>query len=418
MPIDAVGEPVEQERAEPHSGVPGTVVLQISLIELLTQIARRKRLIGLSVAAGLLTGIVLCFVLPVRYTATTRILTPQQAPPAIALLTSSSAGGAGGLAAFAGQGLSLKNPNDIYVGMLKSRPVADAVIRKFSLVAEYGAKDMTAARRKLAMRTSVESEKDGMIAIAVTDSDRNRAAEMANAYTDELGSLTSRIAVTEASRRRLFYEGQLKIAGAALVEAEARLQQVQQKKGVVQPDAQAAALVEALALLHAQIAAKQVELHALETYSTERNPDVELTRQELSSLREQAANMEQRGRAPGFRDFTLGDLPAAGMDFLRAEHDAQYRRAIYDLLMKQYDAARLDEAKEAAVIQVVERAIPPDRKSSPRRILIMLVALAGGLFGGCCLALLSWWGELVRSDPSREEQLRKLSEALFGGPQF
>ena len=168
--------------------------------------------------------------------------------------------GAGSLAAVAGGGLGLKNPNDIYVGLLNSRPVADAIIQQFDLANVYHAKDMTAARKRLASYTEVVSEKNGFIAVSVTDKDKRRVAEMANAYTDELRILTKTLAVTEASQRRLFYEDQLKQAKEALFRAEVSFQQVQQSKGLVQLDAQAKAMIESLAVLRAQVAAREVEV--------------------------------------------------------------------------------------------------------------------------------------------------------------
>ena len=220
---------------------------------------------------------------------------------------------------------------------------------------------MTAARKGLAHFTKVVSEKNGFIAVSVTDKDRLRVAAMANAYPEELRILTKTLAVTEASQRRLFYEDQLKQAKDALLAAELDFQQVQQSKGLVQLDAQAKAMIESLALLHAQVAAREVEVQALRSYSTEHNPELELAESELSSLRAEAARLEQRNRPTGFAGLGLGDVPAAGMEYLRAEHEVKYRQAIFDLLLKQYDAAKLDEAKDAAIIQVVEPAIEPEQ---------------------------------------------------------
>jgi uncharacterized protein involved in exopolysaccharide biosynthesis len=395
----------------------GTAVFHVSLIDVATQLAWRKWLIVKATIASVIAGGLLCLVLPVRYTATTKILTPQQTASAASLLMNQFAGaGSSSLAAMAGQGLGLglKNPNDIYVGMLKSRPVADALIQEFSLATLYRVKDMTAARKKLASRTEVVSEKDGFIVISVTDGDKKRAAELANGYTRELHVLTKSLAVTEASQRRLFYEDQLNDAKASLVRAEAAFQQVQQKKGLVQPDAQAKAVVEGLAALRAQVAAKQVELEALKSFSTERNPAVQIAEREMSSLEGEAARMEERSRASGFGDLTLHDVPGAGMEYLRAAHEVQYRQAIFDLLMKQYDAARLDEAKEAAVIQVMEPAIEPDRKSSPRYALTLLLFAAAGIFIGCLLALCSCWKELLNSDPYLAQQMEELKCAVRG----
>ena len=387
---------------------------EVSLIDILTQLAYRKWLIAKVTGIAMLAGLILALVLPVRYTATTKIMPPQQTQSTASMLMMSqlTAAGGGGLAALAGAGLGLKNPDDIYIGMLKSRPVADAIIEKFDLMQVYHAKDMTAARKKLAGYTEILSEKEGFISISVTDKDKKRAADMANAYTEQLRIFTQSLAVTEASQRRLFYEEQLKQAKDALVAAELGFQRVQQQKGLVQLDAQAKAMIESLAALRAEIAAKQVEVEALRSYATEQNPDLQLAEKELASLQAEEARLEQRSPSSGIAGLGLGNVPIAGMEYLRAAHEVAYRQALYDMLMKQYDAARMDEAKEAAIIQVVESAIPPDHKSSPKRALIFALSILLGFFTGCILALFQWWKELVQLDPIAAKQLDELSEAL------
>ena len=388
---------------------------EISLLDVLTQLAYRKWLIAKVTAIAMLVGITTCLVLPTRYTATTTLMPPQQTQSTASMMMNQLANiGAGSLAAVAGAGLGLKNPNDIYVGLLNSRPIADAIIHQFGLAKVYRAKDMTAARKGLAHFTKVVSEKNGFIAVSVTDKDRLRVAAMANAYPEELRILTKTLAVTEASQRRLFYEDQLKQAKDALLAAELDFQQVQQSKGLVQLDAQAKAMIESLALLHAQVAAREVEVQALRSYSTEHNPELELAESELSSLRAEAARLEQRNRPTGFAGLGLGDVPAAGMEYLRAEHEVKYRQAIFDLLLKQYDAAKLDEAKDAAIIQVVEPAIEPDRISSPKPAVMISLFTLGGAFTGCLLALLWWWKEVLQSDPGMAQQLRHLKCVLIG----
>ena len=386
---------------------------EVSLIDLLTQLAYRKWLIAKVTGIAVLAGVVLALVQPVRYTATAKIMPPQQTQSSASMMIGqlTSAGG-GSLAALAGGGLGLKNPNDIYVGLLTSRPIADAIIQKFSLAKEYHAKDMTAARKKLAGYTEVTSEKNGFITVSVTDKDKKRVAEMANAYTDQLRILTKSLAVTEASQRRLFYEEQLKQAKEALVAAELSFQQVQQQKGLVQLDAQAKAMIESLAALRAQVAAKQVEVQALRSYSTEQNPDVQLAERELTSLQAEEARLEQSNHSPGIAGLGLGNVPAAGLEYLRAAHELQYQQALFDMLMKQYDAAKLDESKDAAIIQVVEPAIEPDHKSPQRRALIVLLFTIVGFFAGCILALFLWWKELVQSDPATAGRIQEFRYAL------
>jgi uncharacterized protein involved in exopolysaccharide biosynthesis len=389
---------------------------EVSLIDVLTQLAYRKWLIAKITGIALLAGVVLSLVLPVRYTATTRIMSPQQTQSTASMLMMNQLTGTGGgsLAALAGGGLGLKNPNDIYVGLLTSRPIADAIIQKFSLAAIYHSNDMTAARKELAGNTVVTSGKNGFISVSVTDKDKKRVAEMANAYTDQLRVLTQTLAVTEASQRRLFYEEQLKQAKEALVAAELAFQQVQQQNGLVQLDAQAKAMIESLSVLRAQVAAKQVEVQALRSYSTEQNPDVQLAEKELASLQAEESRLERSNHSPGIAGLGLGNVPAAGLEYLRASHELQYQQALFDMLMKQYDAAKLDESKDAAIIQVVEPAIEPDRKSSPKRAIILVLSLFVGLFAGCILALFLWWKELVQTDPVAVRRFQELGYALSG----
>ena len=408
----SIEEPAEAVDDAALSVAPGDSY-EVTLIDLLTQLAYRKWLIAKGTGIAVLAGVILSLVLPVRYTATTKIMPPQQTQSTASMLMMNQLSGAGGgsLAALAGGGL-LKNPNDIYVGLLNSRPVADAIIQKFSLAKEYHAKEMTEARKKLADFTVVTSEKNGFIAVSVTDKDRKRVAEIANAYTDQLRILTKTLAVTEASQRRVFYEEQLKQAKDALVSAELAFQRVQQQKGLVQLDAQAKAMIEGLAVLRAQVAAKQVEVQALRSYSTEQNPDVQLAERELTSLQAEEARLEQSNHSPGLAGLGLGNVPAAGLEYLRAAHELQYQQALFDMLMKQYDAAKLDESKDAAIIQVVEPAIEPDHKSPQRRALIVLLFTIVGFFAGCLLAVFRWWKNIVQSDPDTAKQLYKLKQAF------
>ena len=386
---------------------------EVSLIDVLTQLAYRKWLIAKVTGVAVLAGVVLALVQPVLYTATTKIMPPQQTESAASMMIGqlTSAGG-GSLAALAGGGLGLKSPNEIYLGLLTSRPIADAIIQKFSLAKVYHAKDMTAARKGLADNTVVTSEKNGFLSVSVTDMDKKRVAEMANAYTDQLRILTQTLAVTEASQRRLFYEEQLKQSKDALVAAELAFQQVQQQKGLVQLDAQAKAMIESLTALRAQAAAKQVEVQALRSYSTEQNPDVQLAERELTSLQAEEARLEQSNHSPGIAGLGLGNVPAAGLEYLRAAHELAYRQALFDMLLKQYDAARLDESKDAAIIQVVEPAIEPDHKSPQKRILILLIASFLGFFTGCFLALVIWTKERAQADPQFAGKIENLKLAL------
>ncbi len=385
----------------------------IVFIEKVILVTRRKWMVAKVTGAGLLVGVIISLLLPVRYTATTRIMTPQQTPSSASLLMSQIAGsGAGSLAAAAAGGgaFGLKNPNDIYIGLLNSRPVADGIIQQFDLVKLYGASDMTIARKKLAENTSITSEKSGLLAVSVTDRDKARAASIANAYTINLRNLSKTLAITESSQRRLFYEDQLKHAKDELDTAASAFQQIQQKNGLIQLDAQAKALIGGLANLQAEVAAKEVELQALRSYSTEQNPDVQLAERELDSLRAQVSKLEEKGHSGVPGEFGLKDVPNEGLAYLSAEHEVQYRQILFDLILKQYDAARLDEARYAAVIQVVEAATPPDRKSFPSRLPIVLIFGFLAFVGACAYPILR---DLAETNTEFARSISELKSALI-----
>ena len=209
-----------------------------------------------------------------------------------------------------------------------------AIIAEFGLAGVYHAGDMTAARKALADRTTVISEKSTLISISVTDTDKKRAADIANAYPEQLRALTKNLAVTEASQRRLFYEQRLKDAKEDLVSAELAFERIQKEKGLVQLDAQTRSLIMSQADLHAQVAAKEVQLQALRSYSTEQNPEVQLLESQLASLQEQSAKLEERSGSTNSGGLDLADVAGAGAEYLRAEHELEYRQALFDLLLE------------------------------------------------------------------------------------
>jgi len=381
--------------------------LGVTVIEMVTELARQKRLIAIVTGAAMLIGLVYGLVAPVRFTSATVLMPPKQTQSSASFLNTPI--GMGSLADVAGGGLGLRDPNAIYVGLLRSRPIADAIIDKFNLTKVYRAEDMTAARRKLEKNTLIKSETSTLISIAVTDGDKKRAADIANAYTEQLRDLTKTISGTEASRRRLFYEDQVKSQKEALIAAEVAFQEVQQQKGLVQLDAQAKAMIEGLAAIRAQVAAKQVEVQALRSYSTEQNPAVQLAERELSSMQAEVAQLEQHGQPTGYSDLGLRDVPKAGLDYIRAERELKFQQALFDRLFTQYEAARLDEAKEAATVQVVEPAIEADRRSSPRRLLILVLFTIGGFLASCFFAR---WRNLAQSAPDLARALENLKRTL------
>lgn len=342
-----------------------------SLPALIDAIYRRRRLVlGLPAVVGLL-ALLVSLLLPNWFLATARILPPQQSQSnAVAIL-----GQLGGLASMAGQGIGLRNPSDVYVGMLKSRTISDAIIRRFDLRKLYEEDTLVDTRKELNRHVTIGAGRDGVIAIDVEDKDPKRAATMANAYVEELSKLTLTLAVSEASQRRLFFEGQLRKAKEDLTDAEVQLKVFTEKAGLVNPQGQVSVTVAQAAALRAQISAKEIQLSAMRSFATENNPDVERTRKELVGLRNELArigNDHDKGGADVLVPF--GKAPEVSLEFVRRYRDLKYYETLYEVLAKQYEIARIDEAKDATLIQTLDVAVPPDKKSRPLRAVIVLVS--------------------------------------------
>ena len=389
---------------------------EISLLDLLIVLAERKLLILGVTAAFAILAIVVSLVLPSRYTATVTLLPPQQNTSMAAALAS-QLGNLGGLGALAGGSLGLKNPNDMFVAMFKSRTVEDAMVQHFNLMQEYRAKYPSDARKALEKYATVDgSGKDGMIHISVEDRDPRRAADLANGYIDQFRLQSQHLAIGEASQRRLFFEQQLEQAKDNLANAEEAMKQTEQKTGVIQLDSQARALIESAASLRAQVAAKEVQIQGMRTYATGENSQVVQAQQELESMRAQLAKLGgSEDSASGGLIVPKGQVPEAGLEYIRKLRDVKYNETIFDILARQFEVAKLDEAKQGALVQVVDPAVPPDRRSFPKRGLLVIGATALGLFLGVFLALLQAGFGRIKRDPDVVGKLSLLKRALSLG---
>jgi tyrosine-protein kinase Etk/Wzc len=383
------------------------------LLDFLLLLAEGKRLLGLVILVFLAAGLLLAFLLPVRYKATVVILPPQQGSSLSSTLASQMEG-LSSLAALAGSGLSLKNPNDMYVSMLKSQAVEDGLIQRFGLMKEYHRRYLSDARKVLERRSEIEGGlKDGLIHISVEDHDRGRASEIANGFVDQLRDLSQHLAVSEASQRRVFFQSQLDETRKQLADAEQAMEQSEKSTGLIQLDSQARALIESGAMLRAQIAAKEVEIQGMRQYATDENPAVSEAEQELAGLRAQLAKLGgSEGQASQELIVPKGQIPAAGVEYLRKLRDVRYYEAEFSILARQLELARLDEAREGSMIQVVDPAIAPDKRSYPKRIVIILSFLFAGIVVGILLVLGNVALTRANSNLDTHEKLARLKSTL------
>jgi tyrosine-protein kinase Etk/Wzc len=384
-----------------------------SLLEVMVALGERKRIIISITAAFALIAMILSYVLPAEYTATTTILPPQQSNSMNSMLAS-QLGNLEGIAALSGSSLGVKNPNDMFVAMLRSRTVEDAMIHQFNLMEVYNQKYESEGRKAFERRTKIDgSGKDGLIHIAVEDRDPRRAAMLANGYVDQFRTLTAGLAISEASQRRLFFEQQLEHAKDDLANAEEAMKRTELQTGLIQLDSQARSLIESAASLRAQIAAKEVQIESMRTYATGQNSQLVQAQQELDGLRLELAKLDgsESGLGAGLM-VPKGTVPEAGLEYSRKLRDVKYYETIFQILARQFEAAKLDEAKQGALVQVIDRAVPPDRRSSPKRAIMVILASAIGFFVSILYILIRIRFEQVKNDSDTGPQVMAFLSSL------
>lgn len=403
--------PIASENQEPAAAFPSSTG---SLPPLLRVAIKRKKVVGAAALGVVVMALAVALALPSRYMATTVILPPQQSGLAgAAMMTQLSS-----LGAMAGAGaLGIKNPNDQQVALLRSRSVEDALAARFHLQALYRAKHLSSARKRWEKQTLIDDGvKDGLIRLSVTDRDPHRAAELANGWVEEYRRFSATLAVTEASQRRLFFEGQLNDARRDLELAQEQMKQTQQRTGVIELDGQAHAMIASAAMLRAQVAAKQVEIRAMRQFAADGNPDMERAQQELSGLEGQLASLDvANGSRSGDLVAPRGLMTQAGLDYTRALQEVKYRETVVSLLTRLYEMARVDEAQHGSQAQVVDAAVAPDSPTSMYRIWIVLAGLLLALPAAMAIALGAEAVDALRALRRRWGSWSRALEEAWGG---
>jgi uncharacterized protein involved in exopolysaccharide biosynthesis len=286
------------------------------------------------------------------------LLPPQQAQTTAAALLGGT--GLAGLASGAGVLSGLKNPSDQWVGMLQSRTIADAIIQQFKLRERYELEYMDEVRKELDDRTNIVVGKDSLINIYVSDASPEVATKLASAYVDELRKMSRNLALGEAAQRRVFFEQQMLSAKEKLVSADLALQHASITKQTLKsvPESVIAGLGE----LNAKLAGLEVKISVLRGTLTESNPELRATLREREELQQQLKKLESNSSQ------------TKDEQYIAAYRNVKYHETLLEVMARQYELARADEAREGALIQVIDDAVVPERKSSPKRALIALVA--------------------------------------------
>lgn len=330
----------------------------VSFIDILQVLAENLRLIVVGPILIGLAALGITFAIPPTFTAVATFLPPQQQQGMAAGLLQ-SLGALGGLA---GAASGLKNPTDQYISFLKSNAVEDALIERFKLMSRFEVDFKVDARKALERSTRVTAGKDNIISIEFDDRDPKFAADLANAYGEELAKLLSRLSVTEAQQRRQFFGKQLLATKDSLVSAEKALAATGVSVAALNSNPSTA--LAGPATLRAQVTAQEVKLASMRSYLTEDAADFRKGQAELSALRRELIKAENSQPV---------DAAGGRSDYITKFRDFKYQETLFDLFSRQYEVARIDESREGAVVQVIDVAQIPERKSKPKKATIAII---------------------------------------------
>lgn len=378
---------------------------EINLLDYLEVIARRSGMIIRITAVTFVLSIVVSLLMPKIYSATTRILPPQQDQGMMAAMM----GQLGGLAGLAGGMLGGGTTGDLYVGMLNSEAVKDALIDRFRLMDVYEVKYRLDMYKRLDALADIQlAKKGGIISITVEDKDPKRAAALANAFVDELGKLTVRLNVTGAGQNKTFLEGRLAKAKVDLAKAEDSLKDFQTRNKVLDVPEQAKVSIAGVAELRAQLAAQEVQLATLRSTLTDQSQEVKNVKASIANIRGQIARLEGEGRGSSIP--SVGTAPSLGQEYLRLMREFKIQETLVELLTKQYEMAKLNEVKDVSGLQVLQKARVPDKKTKPKRALIVLFVTFASFMSSLFLAFIMEYAE--RMPDGERERWRALRRCL------
>lgn len=349
---------------------PQTAPPTVGLNDYLKVAVRYRRMIAGITAAALALSLAYAVTADKIYSATARLLPPPQQQGGLSLMIGQMAGGMANLASDLLQG---GKPADLYAAILKTEAIQDRIIDRFRLMQVYDTPTRLEAYQELRHRVKVEvGKKDGLVSVSVEDKDPKRAADMANAYVEELGKLTMGLNVSGAAQSKGFLEERLAKAKAELSRAEDAMKAFQSRNKAISVSDQAKATIEGVAQLRAQLAAQEVQLATYRRQLTDYTPEVKSAQAAIANLKAQIAKLEGQGGASSIP--SVGAVPELGQEYARLMREFKIQEILVELLTKQYEMTKLTEANDVSALQVVQTARVPDRKIKPKRALIVITS--------------------------------------------
>jgi len=376
---------------------------EINLLDYLRVLVKHRKLIGAIVGAAIVISVIYSLLLPKIYSSTAKIFAPQQENSLGAGILAQLPGGLSGLASGM---LSGGTPADIWVAVLESQTLLGTIVAKYSLQERYESENLEGARNALGTLTRIKKSKDGIVSITVEDRIPEKAAELANAFVEELDRINRELVTSSSRRMRIFVEERLEETKEKLTETEDTLKNFQEKNKAIKMDDQSTAIIEAVGRMKGQLMAKEVELQTLLSFATSNNPKVEMLRAEIKALKGGLRELEGT-TSDKTSDILIptAKIPDLGLKYARLLREFKIQETLFELLTQQYEMARIQEAKDSPTVQVLDRALVPEKRSKPRRRRIVMLSVIVSVFLAVFLAFfLEYIARLKDSEGLNEDR--------------
>jgi uncharacterized protein involved in exopolysaccharide biosynthesis len=369
-------------------------------------------ILALSLVSVVTTGLYTYFVMPKIYESIASILGPRE-----------SAGGGASLAAAlaasgAGQVLTGFLPGggtsrDAFIAILKSRTMAQELVDRFKLKEYYRAQVTEAAIGALQTATNISVSREGVISVKVEDKDAKLAADIANAYVTTLDRMFAKLGTTEASKQRAFIAERLEKTEKALRQAEEVVKRFQEDNKAIVLQEQSRRAIEAAAQVKGQVTVAEVQLEVMRGFATETNPQVVQQKRQIEEMKRQLAQMQYsqgldlppETANPGQprREFQVPftKVPELERDLVRLTRDVKVQETVFTLLTQQFEQAKIAEARDTPMVQVLDKAVPAERKSKPSTRKNVAIAGLLSLFLGILLAFFLEYVDRIRKEKPR-----------------
>ena len=349
-----------------------------------------RRFLMKAASISLLASIVLAFALPKRYASTTRLMPPESGGNGLAMVSALT--GIPVASSFGASLLGLKSTGDLFVGVLDSETIQNRIIDKFDLRRVYHVGTYEVARKDLTDYSEIaEDRKSGIITITVIDKDPQRAAAMAKEYVAQLDNVMASQSTSSARRERIFLEERLKLAKHELDDATVQYAQFSSANRTIDLKEQGKAMIEGAATLKGQLIAAESELSGLQQIYGPQNSRVNAAEARVGRLRSELAKVTgqsaQTDTDPDYISPPLSKLPMIGVNYTELYRRLQIAENVYQALIKQYEIARVEEAKELPSVKVLDEAAVPEKKVSPPRTAIAVLGTLCGVLLVMCFVV-------------------------------